>query len=51
MIVVVDKGQITERGTHDELIANNGTYRRLYNLQFVEHTPQPEEPDRAPSVM
>jgi subfamily B ATP-binding cassette protein MsbA len=51
MIVVVDKGQITERGTHEELIANNGTYRRLYNLQFVEHTPQPEEPDRAPSVM
>lgn len=51
MIVVVDKGQIAERGTHDELIAHDGVYRRLYNLQFVEHTPQTEEPDRAPTAL
>ena len=25
---------MTERGTHDELIAANGTYKALYSLQF-----------------
>lgn len=51
LIVVIDKGQIAERGAHDELIAQDGVYRRLYNLQFAEPTPAPEEPDRAPSVL
>jgi ATP-binding cassette subfamily B protein len=27
-------GKITERGTHDELIAADGTYKSLYQLQF-----------------
>ena len=30
-IAVVTNGEITERGTHDELIANNGTYKSLYS--------------------
>lgn len=30
VILVVDGGGITERGTHDELMAENGEYRRLY---------------------
>jgi len=34
--VVID-GQIAERGTHDELIAKNGTYKELYALQFREN--------------
>lgn len=33
-IAVVMNGSITERGTHDELIAANGTYKDLYALQF-----------------
>ena len=33
-IAVVMNGQVTERGTHDELIALNGTYKNLYALQF-----------------
>ncbi|MGD1118569.1 MAG: ABC transporter ATP-binding protein, partial [Dehalococcoidales bacterium] len=34
MILVLDGGRIVERGTHSELIALNGYYSRLYNLQF-----------------
>ncbi len=35
-IAVVTGGRITERGTHDELIARDGLYRELYALQFRE---------------
>lgn len=35
MIVVMEKGRIVEIGTHDQLLAKNGVYRRLYDLQFV----------------
>lgn len=33
-IVVMDQGRIMEAGSHDQLIAQNGHYRRLYELQF-----------------
>ena len=33
-IAVVMNGRITERGTHEELMAKNGVYRQLYSLQF-----------------
>ncbi|MCQ2399475.1 MAG: ABC transporter ATP-binding protein/permease, partial [Clostridia bacterium] len=33
-IAVVEHGEITERGTHDELIAKNGVYAGLYRKQF-----------------
>ena len=35
-ILVLDKGSIIERGTHDELYAANGAYRRLCDMQFTE---------------
>ncbi|MBL8099035.1 MAG: ABC transporter ATP-binding protein [Anaerolineales bacterium] len=34
LILVMDKGKIVERGTHDELIAMNGLYAQLYETQF-----------------
>ncbi len=34
MVLVVDKGQIVERGTHDELLALGGRYAELYQRQF-----------------
>ena len=36
-IAVVTEGRITERGTHEELIAKNGIYKKLYSLQFREN--------------
>ena len=33
-IVVIDKGQVTETGTHSELYNNGGMYSRLWNEQF-----------------
>ncbi|WP_343036015.1 ABC transporter ATP-binding protein [Hongsoonwoonella zoysiae] len=33
-IVVLDRGKVVEEGTHDELFAADGIYRRLCDLQF-----------------
>ena len=33
-IYVISDGEIKESGTHDELIAKNGAYKTLYELQF-----------------
>lgn len=35
LIVVLDEGRIVETGTHQELLALNGTYRKLYELQSL----------------
>jgi ATP-binding cassette subfamily B protein len=34
LILVMDKGRIVERGTHDELLAKGGAYAALYDAQF-----------------
>lgn len=36
-IVVMDNGEIKEMGTHSELIAMNGIYKNLYDIQFNEN--------------
>ena len=33
-ILVVDEGNVVERGTHDELLAAGGLYSELYRTQF-----------------
>jgi ATP-binding cassette subfamily B multidrug efflux pump len=33
-IIVLDKGEIREAGTHDELLNHNGYYAQLYQMQF-----------------
>ncbi len=46
-IIVMENGRVKEIGTHAELLAKSGYYRRLYDLQFnrgAEHNdPAPEE--------
>jgi len=35
-ILVLHKGKVRERGTHQELLARRGRYWRLYQLQYKE---------------
>ncbi len=38
-IVVIDRGSIVEQGTHEELLARNGRYAHLHQLQMSPHQP------------
>lgn len=42
LILVMDQGQIVERGNHAELLAQNGYYARLHAKQFEEADEQPQ---------
>lgn len=37
-ILVMDNGRIVESGRHDELLASNGAYAQLHQMQFSEHS-------------
>jgi ATP-binding cassette, subfamily B, bacterial MsbA len=39
-IAVMERGRIVELGSHQELLARNGDYARLYSLQFSERSPE-----------
>ncbi|MCI6860024.1 MAG: ABC transporter ATP-binding protein/permease, partial [Clostridia bacterium] len=41
-ILVMNKGNIIEQGTHDELIARHGFYYHLYNSQYAKPSDKPE---------
>jgi len=54
-ILVIEAGEVIERGTHAELLALNGRYRQLYDKQYKfemdrfinpgeDFTPEPETP-------
>ena len=45
LILVLDDGEIVERGVHEELLERNGFYRGIYDLQL---RPQDYAPDLAP---
>jgi subfamily B ATP-binding cassette protein MsbA len=60
-ILVLEAGEIVERGTHAELIALNGRYRQLYDKQYrfetdrfinpgEDFTPEPEKAAAAPRM-
>ena len=41
VILVVDDGRISQRGTHDELLESGGTYADLYRTQFASQETSP----------
>jgi ATP-binding cassette subfamily B protein len=38
-ILVMHKGELRERGTHQELLAQDGLYRKLHDLQYADQSP------------
>src|SRR5262249_13051429 len=42
-IVVLENGCITDSGTHEDLLTRLGTYRKLYELQFMDLEPKMSE--------
>lgn len=46
-IIVMHKGKIRESGTHAQLIASDGLYRRLYEMQYRRESVDEEAPEGA----
>lgn len=43
LILVMDKGRIVERGTHEELLSKGGLYREIHDLQLMQREESSEE--------
>jgi ATP-binding cassette subfamily B protein len=43
LIVVINEGIIEEQGTHKQLMSKRGLYSHLYNMQFMEPLPEPDD--------
>lgn len=43
LIIVLDDGMIAEKGTHDELLKNNGIYQSIYEKQLLEKMLEEQE--------
>src|SRR5262249_23640649 len=52
-ILVIDHGQVKERGRHDELLAQGGLYAELYHTQFASQETRraPGHQDSAPAAV
>ena len=48
-ILVIEKGRIVERGSHEELLDQGGVYAHLYKVQYEkeENTAETDKPDSA----
>jgi len=42
-VLVLESGSVAEFGTHDELIAEEGVYRKVYETQFLQRNSTLEE--------
>ena len=51
MIIVMDKGRIIQRGTHDELLREGGLYKEIHDLQLVGHATFSDEMEALEIVM
>jgi ATP-binding cassette subfamily B protein len=51
LILVMEHGQIVEQGTHDELLAAEGAYHRLYHAQFTAAVAEVDEQAAAPGSL
>jgi subfamily B ATP-binding cassette protein MsbA len=49
-VYVLVNGQVAEEGNHDELLARNGEFARIYNLQFATEDPSREDIPAASAV-
>ena len=50
LIVVLDHGEIVERGTHVELMKKGGLYKQLYEIQFRYEPPEEDEETAGPQI-
>ncbi|MBL8078887.1 MAG: ABC transporter ATP-binding protein [Anaerolineales bacterium] len=51
LILVMDKGQIVERGTHDELLKRGGLYKEIHDLQLTQNDALAEEMESVERIM